>query len=82
MMKILKKKLLLFVLLLVLVVGGVLTGHRRETRRLVVAISLSGSAVNFSLTVGKKKKNKIITSKYHNINCSECEFDRQVNKHL
>lgn len=33
----------------------VLTGHRRETLRLVVAISLSGSAVNFSLTVSKTK---------------------------
>lgn len=32
----------------------VFTGHRRETRRLVVAISLSGSAVNFSLTARKK----------------------------
>lgn len=29
------------------------TGHMRETRRLVVAISLSGSAVSFSLTERK-----------------------------
>lgn len=28
-----------------------LTGQRRETLKLVVAISLSGSAVSFSLTV-------------------------------
>lgn len=34
-----------------------LTGQRRETLKLVVAISLSGSAVSFSLTViGKKKR--------------------------
>lgn len=32
------------------------TGHRRDTRRLVVAISLSGSAVNFSLTVMRIRK--------------------------
>lgn len=35
---------------------GIFTGHRRETRRLVVAISLSGSAVNFSLTVRRKEQ--------------------------
>lgn len=32
-----------------------LTGHSRETLRLVVAISLSGSAVNFSLTDSLKR---------------------------
>lgn len=35
-----------------------LTGHSRETLRLVVAISLSGSAVNFSLTEIHWRKNK------------------------
>jgi hypothetical protein len=33
-----------------------LTGHIKDTRRLVVAISLSGSAVNFSLTLKKREK--------------------------
>lgn len=31
------------------------TGQSSDTRRLVVAISLSGSAVSFSLTVGEVK---------------------------
>ena len=31
-----------------------LTGHIRETRKLVVATSLSGSAVSFSLTAERK----------------------------
>ena len=35
-----------------------LTGHSRETLRLVVAISLSGSAVNFSLTEIHQRKSK------------------------
>lgn len=51
---------------------GLLTGHKRETRRLVVAISLSGSAVNFSLTARRKEKqNYYITSS--NITCSDCD---------
>jgi len=33
-----------------------LTGHRRETRKLVVATSLSGSWANFSLTGNQKMK--------------------------
>lgn len=37
-------------------VSRTLTGQRRETLKLVVAISLSGSAVSFSLTVIWKKK--------------------------
>lgn len=35
--------------------GGFFTGQSSDTRRLVVAISLSGSAVNFSLTVDETK---------------------------
>lgn len=58
---------------------GLLTGHKRETRRLVVAISLSGSAVNFSLTARRKEKqNYYITSS--NITCSEC--DRHSRKRI
>lgn len=34
--------------------GRMFTGQRSDTRRLVVAISLSGSAVSFSLTAGDK----------------------------
>lgn len=34
------------------------TGQSSETRRLVVAISLSGSAVSFSLTAEAKQKHK------------------------
>lgn len=34
---------------------ALLTGHIKDTRRLVVAISLSGSAVSFSLTLKRKK---------------------------
>ena len=37
--------------------AGLLTGHIKDTRRLVVAISLSGSAVSFSLTLKRRKKN-------------------------
>lgn len=33
-----------------------LTGHNNDTLKLVVAISLSGSAVNFSFTVGHEQK--------------------------
>lgn len=35
---------------------ALLTGHIKDTRRLVVAISLSGSAVSFSLTLKRREK--------------------------
>lgn len=35
-----------------------LTGQSNDTRRLVVAISLSGSAVNFSLTAEREQGRK------------------------
>jgi len=36
-----------------------LTGHNNETLKLVVAISLSGSAVNFSFTAGHEQKHTL-----------------------
>lgn len=35
------------------------TGHSSDTRRLVVAISLSGSAVNFSLTMENEQTDSV-----------------------
>lgn len=39
--------------------GGFVTGQSSDTRRLVVAISLSGSAVSFSLTVDEAEHTRL-----------------------